>query len=626
MSNFGVNYSKEQSTFKVYAPLIDKITLALYKSANVINRTLYEMEKSDEGIFSMSINADLDGYFYTYLVNGNEVSDPYSTAVSLNGVRSAIINLEDTNPPGFFDVPQVSHKKSASVIYELHVIDFTYSKTSNSKARGKNLGLIEAGLLNEGIRVGIDHLKELGITHVHLMPVYDFVTVDEDPKYFYEDSNYNWGYDPLHYNVPEGSYASDPSDPKNRIYELKKLIMELHKANIGVILDVVYNHTFFSETSNFNVLYPDYYYRKDSNNNFSNGSGCGNELASEKEMVRKFIIDSVLYWAKEYRVDGFRFDLIALIDRDSVYSIVERLKEINPHILIYGEPWTAGPSSLSYDKLTLKGVQINQGFAFFNDIFRDAIKGDNDGYYKGFAQSNVANKNNTLLGLLGSLRGYYNAGVTENATESINYVNSHDNLIIQDKLIKLYPNLDKQAYIKLNKFIFAIMFFAQGIPFIHAGNEFMRTKNLDQNSYNSGSNLNSINWDLKEENHELNEFMRELIILKRNYPEFQLDTRHEIESKIKVLETSSDETFIVYTIESIKENKYLLNGKLEEKILFTENIKRHLKKSYNFDFEDIQLDKIFGMNGFILEEVDRWDPYGVITRSQSAAIWEVKIL
>lgn len=629
MREFGVSYSKDSCSFSVYAPVIDEITLALYQSANAIQRKLYKMNKDQEGVFNLTIEGDLDGYFYTYLVNGNEITDPYSVAVSLNGIRSAIVDLATTNPPGFLEQKSVTHKKTASVIYELHVKDFTFSKTSHAKHRGKYLGVVEGGLFNNGLSVGIDHLKDLGITHVHLMPVFDFVTVNENPAFFEDEDNYNWGYDPLHYNVPEGSYATDPSNPKNRIYELKTLIMELHKANIGVILDVVYNHTFFSESSNFNVLYPDYYYRKDANNNFSDGSGCGSEIASEKAMVRKFIVDSLVYWALEYKVDGFRFDLIALMDRDTVYTIVETLKEVNPNILIYGEPWTAAPSSLRYEKLTLKGTQANQDFALFNDIFRDAIKGDNDGYYKGFAQSNVYGKDDVLLGLIGSLYGHYNGGFTENASESINYVNSHDNLILQDKLIRLYPHFSAAEYIKLNKFIFAIMFFAQGIPFMHAGNEFMRSKQLDHNSYNSGNSLNAINWDLKDENLELYDYIKELIILKRNYPEFQLDTREEIEAKIKVLETSSDETFIVYTIESKKHDKYLLiilNGKLEEKILFTENIKRHLRNAYAFDFDDIELDKMFGMNGFILEEVDRWDPYGVITRSQSAAIWEVKIV
>ena len=269
------------------------------------------------------------------------------------------------------------------------------------------MGLVEHDLFVDGLSVGIDHLVELGITHVHLMPVYDFATVNEDKAHFDDDKNYNWGYDPRHFNTPEGSYSSQPDDPTNRIFELKTLIMKCHEKNIGVILDVVYNHTYFTKQSNFNILMPNSYYRMIDSIYFANGSGCGNEFASESVLGRQFIVDSVLFWAKEYQVDGFRFDLVGLIDKDTMYTLVDKLHEINPYMLIYGEPWTAADTPLPYFKRTLKDSQRNQGFALFNDTFRDAIKGDNDSDKIGFTQGDRHKNNIIKLGLFGSLSSHF---------------------------------------------------------------------------------------------------------------------------------------------------------------------------------------------------------------------------
>ena len=628
IKGLGLTYQNESSLFKVFAPEVDLIVLALYKSDQTLERVTLEMSKDSSGVHSIKVSGDLKGQFYTYLVEDKEVTDPYSYAVSVNGIRSAIVDLSETDPLGFKEHVIPVHEKTKSVIYELHVKDFTYDKSSNAEHRGKYLGLVERGLMSNGMSVGIDHLIELGITHVHLMPIYDFVTVNEEEAYFNNDDNYNWGYDPEHYNAPEGSYARDPRDPVNRILELKTMIMKLHEANISVIMDAVYNHTYRGMNSNFNVLYPNYYYRLDSHGNFSDGSGCGNEFASEKPMASQFILDSLEFWVNEYKIDGFRFDLFALTDKDTVVSIVDRLQELNPNIMIYGEPWTGGLSSLPYNKLTLKGLQKNQGFAFFNDTFRDALKGDNDGHYGGFAQGHREGKANVIEGIRGSLANGHHSGFTENASESINYVNSHDNLILQDKLMRVSPYLTKEQYIRKNKFIFAVQFLAQGIPFIHAGNEFMRTKNMDNNSYKSGMAVNSIDWTLKEENKELFHFVKELIFFKRNCPQLNLDSRYEIEKKLKVLDTSSAEAVIVYTLEVIKDKQYYLiifNGSSEDKILFTKAITKSIKAGYHVNFDDLKLMKIFGMKGFLTEDFNRWSPHGVITKPGSIAIWTVGI-
>ncbi len=619
------------SKFRVLAPTKNDVRLLIYDDYLDIKRQEYKMEKDNEGIFSYEIKGDLKGKFYTFLVDGkNEVTDPYSYATSLNGIRSAIIDLNDTNPKGWesHSIPETSNA-CASVIYEVHIKDFTVHKTSNVKHRGKYLGFVEEGTTFNGFTTGIDHLKELGITHVHLMPVYDFLTVKEEAEYFYEDSNYNWGYDPEHYNVPEGSYSLEPENPGTRIKELKTLIMKLHEAGMSVVLDVVYNHTYRTQDSNFNVLYPNYYYRTLEDNTFSDGSGCGNEIATEKLMVKEFIKYSLIYWLKEFKVDGFRFDLMGLMDVFTVEEIVADLKEIKEDILIYGEPWVGGKSALAYNKLSLKGSQYNKGFAFFNDVFRDAVKGNNDGFDHGFVQGNLHAKNATETGLVGSIAyDDDHIGFAHSANETINYVNSHDNLIIYDKLALTFPDATEKELLRHNKFALSLPLLAQGIPFIHAGNEFLRSKNFVHNSYNSPISVNAIDWSLKEKNKAIFRYVRDIIAFRKSYPQFAMCKSSEIRSKIKFLDTNSEENLISYTMEIEKDKTYLIlifNGNSEDKLLFTSSIKRHLSYHLHNNVDDVTLKKLFGMNGIIVTETDRWSPYGVITKPRSTAIWEITI-
>lgn len=631
MKKLGIDYSKEKTTFRVLAPTVGDIKLLIYDGPEEITRESYEMKKDKDGIYQADIEGDLNGKFYTYLVDGrDEVTDPYSYAVSLNGIRSSILDLDETDPEGWKD-HKIPFRECIckSVIYEVHIKDFTIHPSSGVEHRGKYLGFCEEGTTYNGLSTGIDHLKELGITHVHLMPVYDYLTVKEEKEYFHMDRNYNWGYDPEHYNLPEGSYSLRPEDPKKRIKELKTLIMKLHEAGISVVVDVVYNHTFRTETSNFNVLYPNYFYRKLKDGSFSDGSSCGNELATEKEMVRKFIKESLVYWVEEYKVDGFRFDLMALIDIDTVEEIVGELKEIKSDILIYGEPWTAGETALSDSKTTSKGRQVDKGFALFNSDFRDAIKGDNDGYLKGFAQGNIDFKDETETGIVGSI--YYDdahIGFAASPSETINYVNSHDNLILQDKLLKLYPNATKEELMHHSKFIMSILFTAQGITFIHAGNEFLRSKKMVSNSYNSPKEVNAIDWSLKEKNLEFFNFMKDLIKFKKLYPQFNLCTREEIVDKIKFLDTRLDENLILYTLEIEKCKKYLLvihNGNLRPKLTLTSNIKKHIEYHYQTEALDITLKKIFGLEGLVKGDVKRWHRHGIETIGLTTSIWQITI-
>lgn len=631
MKKLGIEYSKEKTSFKVLAPTVDNIKLLIYEGPEETYRDEYSMERNDEGIYHVTIEGDLKNKFYTYLVdNRDEVTDPYSYAASLNGIRSCILDLNETNPKGWEEHPiPFREDLCKSIIYEVHIKDFTIHPSSNVKHRGKYLGFCQEGTTYNGLSTGIDHLKELGITHVHLMPVYDYLTVKEEKEYFYHEENYNWGYDPEHFNIPEGSYSLKPEDPKLRIKELKTLIMKLHEAGISVVMDVVYNHTYRGKTSNFNVLYPNYFYRKLKDGEFSDGSNCGNELATEREMVGRFIKESLIYWMEEYKVDGFRFDLMALIDIDTVEEIVKELKEIKEDVLIYGEPWTGGKTTLSDSMTTSKGTQTNKGFAFFNDEFRDAIKGDNDGYKKGFAQGNIDEKNAVETGIVGSI--FYDEahiGFTASPSETINYVNSHDNLILQDKLMKLFPNSTNEELIRHSKFIMSILFTAQGLTFIHAGNEFLRSKKMVKDSYNSPISINAIDWSLKEKNIEFFNFMKDLIELKKNYPQFNCSTASKIRRKIKFLDTRLDENLITYTLETDKIGKYLLiihNGNFKDTLLLTSNIKSHLKYYYK-GFTDIKMDKIFGIDGLIEEEVERWDPHGIKTIGLSTSVWEIELI
>ncbi|MFW6238942.1 MAG: type I pullulanase, partial [Halanaerobiales bacterium] len=399
--------------------------------------------------------------------------------------------------------------------------------------RGKYLAFIEKGTVGPGrLATGLDHLSELGVTHVHLLPVYDYISVDDtDPE------DYNWGYDPHLYNVPEGSYATDPSD-ESRICELKQLIMALHRRGIGVIMDVVYNHTFHLDTSPFNLTVPDYYHRFDSQACPTNGSGCGNEVATEKPMVRKFIIDSVKYWAEEYHLDCFRFDLMALMDKETMRQIETELEAIDPSILIYGEPWTGGLSALPPEKQMNKGAQQGTSISVFNDNFRNALKGDNDGHVRGYISGEYHREPEVKKGIVGSINYSDDlVSFTRDAGESINYVSAHDNLTLWDKLARSNGDCSEEERIKMDRLAQAIVLTSQGVPFLAGGEEFLRTKFGEHNSYNSGDEVNQLKWERKQE--YLNTFMyyRGLIRLRREHPAFRMDTAAIIKENLSFFPT-----------------------------------------------------------------------------------------
>ena len=608
----GATYSKNETTFKVFAPNRDKIDLVITDDYKKIRRDIYPMVKDEMGIFTVSLKGNYDEYFYNYIVEDKyEVTDPYSVSASINSMYSAVIDLGDTNPEGFKESKHPDIKENEAIICELSVKNYTADQSSGVYNRGKFLGLAEAGTRYKDVKTGLDNIKELGVTHVQVLPIYDFISVDEDHSRFFHDDNYNWGYDPELYFAPEGSYSTNPLDPKSRVREAKEMVKAFHDRGIGVIMDVVFNHTFKTIDSNLNTLAPKYYHRTNPDESFSNGSGCGNELASEKPFVRKLIIDSLVYWAKEYKIDGFRFDLMALIDLETIKIAIKELKKINPNIIIYGEPWMALSSPLAYDQQIWKGRQRSNGFGVFNDDFRDAIKGDVNSYGKGYIQGIFNNKHAIETGIRGSIDIGNGDGFADDASETINYFNCHDNLILYDKLaISLDDTSDINSYVKLALGIIMLSF---GKPFIYEGNEFNHSKKNDANSYRSPLYINAINWEDKENNKEIFTYAKDLIALRKSIEAFKYTSHDEIEKRLDFIE-GLDNSVIGYTLD--KEYLVLINVNCHEIFIDRDILVNYLgSEGYN------KIEKIFDKEGMNNMSIDI--SHGINLESLSVNVYKI---
>ena len=608
----GATYSKNETTFKVFAPNRDKIDLVITDDYKKVRRGIYPMVKDEMGIFTVSLKGNYDEYFYNYIVEDKyEVTDPYAVSASINSMYSAVIDLGDTNPEGFKESKHPDIKENEAIIYELSVKNYTADQSSGVYNRGKFLGLAEAGTRYKDVKTGLDNIKELGVTHVQVLPIYDFISVDEDHSRFFHDDNYNWGYDPELYFAPEGSYSTNPLDPKSRVREAKEMVKAFHDRGIGVIMDVVFNHTFKTIDSNLNTLAPKYYHRTNPDESFSNGSGCGNELASEKPFVRKLIIDSLVYWAKEYKIDGFRFDLMALIDLETIKIAIKELKKINPNIIIYGEPWMALSSPLAYDQQIWKGRQRSNGFGVFNDDFRDAIKGDVNSYGKGYIQGIFNNKHAIETGIRGSIDIGNGDGFADDASETINYFNCHDNLILYDKLaISLDDTSDINSYVKLALGIIMLSF---GKPFIYEGNEFNHSKKNDANSYRSPLYINAINWEDKENNKEIFTYAKDLIAFRKSIEVFKYTSHDEIEKRLDFIE-GLDNSVIGYTLD--KEYLVLINVNCHE--IF---IDRDILVNYLGSEEYNKIEKIFDKEGMNNMSIDI--SHGINLESLSVNVYKI---
>jgi pullulanase len=540
-NDLGVTYTKEKTTIKIWAPTASEVELRVYNHPSEGDPIrIDQFIKAGSGVWVIILTGDLNGFYYTIRVNDgewlNETPGIDARAVGLNGHRGLIFNPETTHPEGWQSDHRVEcHNPVDAIVYELHVRDFSISPTSGMKNKGKFLAFTEEGTLSpQGLKTGVDHLKELGITHVHLLPVYDFSTVDEKEPH----ASYNWGYDPQNFNVPEGSYATD-ANTTSRITELKMLVQSLHRARIGVVLDVVYNHTALTRRSCFNQTVPGYYYRQKADGTFSDASGCGNEFATERAMARKFILDSLHYWATEFHIDGFRFDLMGIYDLETMNQIRVMMDAISPSILLYGEGWTADASPLAE---TWRAVKTNVSklnwIAVFNDDFRDGIKGNNfNPRSKGFVSGQTIQEETIKFGITAAcyhpqiVYGYVDRSKAPWAAEPwqcVNYASCHDNYTLFDKLVMSSPDATNDEIKRMVKLAGALVLTSQGIPFLHAGVEMARTKLGEHNTYKSPDRINQIDWKRKQSYADIFDYYRQLIRLRKNHPAFRMTSAAQI--------------------------------------------------------------------------------------------------
>jgi len=544
-------YSPKHTTFRLWSPVADEVYVNIYERGlgGDLSES-YLMKPGKNGSWYLKLIGDYKGKYYTYQVKYKgtfleETPGIYATAVGVNGNRAMIIDMEGTNPEGWLEHerPQLNALNDI-IIYEVHVRDYTIDPSAGSKFPGKYVGLTEEGTKNkQGLSTGIDNMKELGITHVHLLPVFDHLSIDETNL---DKPQFNWGYDPHNFNSPEGSYSSDPFNAEARIKEFKEMVMTLHKNGIRVIMDVVYNHTFLTENSNFNREVPDYYYRKDLEGDWSNASGCGNETASERPMMRKYIIESCKYWAREYKIDGFRIDLMGIHDIVTINLLSEELKKIEPEIFVYGEGWTSGSSPLPDSLRALKENTIKlTDVAAFSDDIRDAIKGSVfDSASTGFVSGGKGLEETIKFGIVGSTYhpeidytkcNYSKKFWATKPAQSIGYVSCHDNNTLYDKLIISRRDAPLSDIKKMDKLANAIVLTSQGVPFLLAGEEFLRTKNGEHNTFNLPDNINKINWDWKSTNHDVFEYYKGIIALRKAHPAFRMPAAEMIAEKLNFL-------------------------------------------------------------------------------------------
>jgi len=540
--DLGATWSKEKTAFKLWAPTAEKVLIALYRSGTAGTDDLIDtapMTRGDQGVWSAEVPGDCNGVYYTYLVKVNgkpvEAVDPYARTTGVNGNRGMIIDLKSTDPRGWEKDQNPNPLKSYTdaVLYELHVRDFSIDENSGISRinRGKFMGLTEKGTKTpNGTPTGLDYLKSLGITHLHLLPIYDYGSVDESRL---DVAQFNWGYDPVNYNTPEGSYSTDPYNGAVRVAELKKAVQALHDSGISVVMDVVYNHVFEAGNFCFNKIVPGYFSRSNPDGSNSNGSGCGNDTASERPMVRKFIVDSIVYWQEQYHLDGFRFDLVGLLDTTTINALVDAVHADHPDVIFYGEGWTMNtavePGNFMATQLN---AHMTPEFAYFSDTIRDLLAGRN-GETLGFV-SGLKGKEEPLAHCFTATTSWCPA-----PSQTVNYASCHDNYTLVDKLSITRDDASSADLIRMNLLAAAIYMTAQGIPFIHAGEEFLRSK-LDEtgkrieNSYNSSDFVNKIRWELLEQkdNAAVIDYYRGLIRFRKAHAALRLSTAAEVAKNV----------------------------------------------------------------------------------------------
>lgn len=579
--DLGATWSKESTTFRVWAPTTEVMTLKLYESGTPGKDDLkdtIEMTKDVNGTWIATVEGDLNGVYYTYnsTIDGitQEACDPYARTTGVNGKRAMVIDLESTNPEGWDkdSNPHAGERINDAIIYELHLRDLATDKSSGIKNIGKFLEMTETGTKTaSGISTGIDHIKELGVTHVHLLPIYDFGSVDETFKF---EKLYNWGYDPVNYNVPEGSYSTDPYNGEVRVKEAKQMVQAMHENGLSVVMDVVYNHVYSGNDFCINKLVPGYFSRINEDGSYSNGSGCGNDTASERSMVKKYIVDSVKYWADEYHMDGFRFDLVGLLDTETIGEIVEEVHKTHPDVIFYGEGWTMNTdvTKEGYTMATQMSSGKLPGFAFFNDNMRDGLKGNVfDTATVGFV-SGERNAEDTIAKSFTAKETW-----CKEPQQIINYASCHDNNTLFDRLRGSRTDASEEDIIKMNNLAAAYYMMAEGVPFMQAGEEMLREKvnedgTYNANTYNAGDEINSIKWDTLEEEKYANvlEYYKGLIAFRKAHAALRLSTSEEVDKYVTVLEELGD-NIVGFNIkggqdgESAKEMYLFFNANAEDK-------------------------------------------------------------
>jgi pullulanase len=555
-SDLGVTYHPDGTSIRIWAPPATEVQFHLYEESLGGERIeSFPMEKDKHGTWVLSLEGDRKNLYYTLQARineewSNEVPDPQARAVGVNGNRGMIVDLTETNPEGWYDDVRPPLKSHADIIiWEIHVRDFSIHPSSGNEHRGKYLAFTEAGTTSpEGLPTGIDHLKELGVTHVHLLPVYDFYTTDETRL---DEPQFNWGYDPKNYNVPEGSYSTDPYDGRVRIREFKEMVQALHQNGIRVIMDVVYNHMYDAGGSPFEQLSPGYFFRMRPDGTYSDGASCGNETASERPMMRQFMIESLKYWAEEYRIDGFRFDLMGLHDIETMNLIRKELDQVDPDIFLYGEGWTAGDTPLPPEKRAVKAHASQlDGIAVFSDDIRDGIRGHwmhNED--SGFMTGREGLKESIKFGIVASTDhpqieyekvNYSDQAYADSPLKTITYVTCHDNPCLWDKIVFTCPDCSKQEKLDIQKLANAIVLTSQGVAFLHAGEEIVRTKFGEHNTYNLPDSINQLVWSNKAEYYGIFEFYRDMIMLRKNHPAFRMPTSEMIQEHLSFLPTGDE--------------------------------------------------------------------------------------
>ncbi len=554
-------YAPSSTRFSLWAPTAERVHVILYEAGQGGGPTkMYDLEPVSDGLWSTDVEGDFKGMFYTFNVKINGVwqgdcPGVMAKAVGVNGDRAAVIDMKATNPVGWEQDVRPPLKSFADIIlYEMHHRDFSVDTTAHIKHAGKFLALTEKNTtLTTGEKTGLDHLKELGVTHVHMLPSFDFASIDETLT----TPAYNWGYDPKNYNVPEGSYATDATVPEVRIREFKQMVMALHEAGIRVVMDVVYNHTASVKGSSFERTVPGYFYRKDENGNLANASGCGNETASERAMVRKFIVESVCYWANEYHVDGFRFDLMGIHDIETMNAVRKALDKIDPSIYIYGEGWAAASPQLYTEELAMKtNVSQMPRIAAFSDEFRDSLRGEWGNDAKGaFLIGQKGYASGIRFGVVGGVNHPQLADSVSKApkvwvkepTQFISYVSCHDDLCLLDRLKVSARRASEKELISMVKLAQTAILTSQGVPFLFAGEEMIRTKKGVSNSYKSPDAINMINWKNKALHKDVFDYVKELIAMRKAHPAFRLGTAERIKKHIQFLKTSGTDV-VAYQI------------------------------------------------------------------------------